>query len=598
MARKAPSPTSWIAEAKKKDGFDPTGFLKIIDDLPIKRKDGGIGALGKLANPVQRARWEWIVEQRRQRKPIRRIEIKIRQLASMSTAVGAAIWGDVVTNGEGFDCLVTAHRPDSLMTLSRMYRRFAGGEKKEGGAKRLADDLIQGPHGGYVVLQSANRELGRSESITHAHVSEADYIEDFNAAMDSFMPAMSPAWWSMVFLETTMRQGINTEFKDFVEAAARGEAQPWSVDFTAWWMLPQCIVQMDRSEKARMSENLTDYEIMLHNKLRLSLEQIAWYRKTLGEHGRGRLDAMQEMYPSTIDEALRIGGGAEFFHDSAMAWYKERCKPPALRYLLRYEGVREVTDPRDYAGEPHLAVWNVPRVGSRYVIGADPADNENRDDPNAGSECYAVVVDIHTGEVCAEYHGHTNDQDFAVALWRAAQYYNHALVIPESNAGAGVIDHLMNVLQYTNVYERETFGSTVYRNAGVYGFRTNTTSRPILIGRLQDCINKRLIALPSENLHRQLTALGKRRGRPQKRQSRGGVPDDGCIALALCMFGHTHAIDGIWQSKDVTTLPEPDAIDYANPDANERRSMYQILGVERDFYKRKRKAAGAFMDRS
>ncbi len=589
----------WISECKRKDKFDPVGFKKIVDQLPIKRKDGGLGKLGVLANPVQRARWDWIIEQRRLRVPIRRIEIKIRQLASMSTAVGAAIWGDVVTNGEGFDCLVTAHRPDSLMTLSRMYRRFAGGEKKEGGAKRLADDLIQGPHGGYVVLQNANRELGRSESITHAHISEADYIEDFNAAMDSFMPAMSSAWWSMVFLETTMRQGINTEFKDFVEAAARGEAKPWTVDFTAWWMLPQCMVVLTNEERERVRETLTDYETMLHLKLKLSLEQVAWYRKILGEHGRGRLESVQEMYPSTLEEALNVGGGAEFFHEDSLAWYRARCAPPAQRFLTRYEGLREVFDPRDYSGEPYLAVWNVPRVGSRYVIGADSADSDSRADAALGSECYAVVMDAHTGEMCAEWHGMANDQDFAVALWRMAQYYNYALVVPEVNAGNGVIDHLTQSLQYSNLYERETFGATVWRTPGVYGFRTTATTRPVLIGRLQDAINRRIITMPSEYLLRQLVGLGKRRGRAQKRQARGAVPDDGCVALALCMFGHSNATDGTWQSKDITTLADNDTVDYATtPQAVRQRTMRTILGVDRDFYRRRRSRASSFMDRS
>lgn len=586
----------WVEECKGKWGVDPAGFRTALKTLPIKRKIGGIGTLGELANPVQTKFWDYILEKRRKQQPVRRIQVKIRQLASFSTAVGAAIWGDLLSNGEGMDALITAHRPDSIMTLSRMYRRFAGGEKVKGGAKRLSDDLIQAPNGGYVVIQSADKELGRSESITHAHISEADYIEHFNDAMDSFMPAMSDAWWSIVVFETTMRQGISSEFKDFVDAASRGDAKPWEVDFTAWWMLPECVLALDADGRHKMEQSANEYERFLRVRLNLSWEQIAWHRKQVFEKGRGRLESVQEMYPSTLDEALRVWNGAEFFYSDSLQWYGERVKEPVQRWLLGHDGIRDANDPRIYMGGKHLAVWAPPRVGSRYVIGADGADADMRADHDAGSECYLVVMDLHTGEMCAEWHGYANGHEFAVACWRAAQFYNHALVVPEANASAGMIDHLMNTCNYGNVYEREAFGAVNYRVAGVYGFHTSQQTRPMLVQRLQDNINRRCITIPSAYLLKQIVAFGKRGGRAQKRQMRGATADDGVMALGLCMFGHENAVSGAWAAKDGLETPVDDVLQYVQRDIEPAVDFLALFKDDDD--RAARMKARAFFDRS
>ena len=578
---------------------NPNAFLEIIPDLPIKKKKGGLGKLGELANPVQTKFWEHIAEMRKKRKPVRRIQIKIRQLASFSTAVGAALWADCLAHEET-DCVVTAHRPDSLDALSRMYRRFAG-EKKSSSARR-ADRLYRAESGSYVTLQSANEDLGRSDSVTHAHVSEADYIENFNDAWDSFEPVMSDAWWSIVVLETTTKRGVDTEFRAFVEAAARGELPPWEVDFTAWHDLPDLRKPLTRKEAQYFEENASDYERMLRLKLGLQWEQVAWWHEKLLSGARGRVETMMENYPSTLEEAMAGSVGAEFFHEDARRFYESQVREPELRYIIGYEGMRQTEDPRDYIDQPHLAVWSPPKAGHRYVIGGDGADADQRLDSEAGSECYAVVLDYATGEVCAEWHGYANAQQFAVALWKMAQYYNHALIVPEYNASSGVIDHLTNALQYMSVYERESFGAVVFRQPGVFGFLTNGQTRPIWVGRLQDNYNRKALVIPSATLQKQLVAFGKRRGRPQKKQVRKTqTPDDGCVALAMCMFGHQNAVNGTWQAKDGFDVDNALKLDITQTErAISARNRIIVPGLfdDPDEDRREQAAARRFMDLS
>lgn len=578
---------------------DPNAFMEIWPDLPIKLKRGGLARLGDVAYPAQRKFYDWIVEKRAKREMIRRVDIKIRQLLAMSSTVGAFIWSDISAHEET-DAIVSAHRPDSMDSLSHMYRRFAGDKKTS--AARRADRLFRAESGSYLNIQSS-ADLGRSASCVLGHISEVDYIDSWDNAWDTFEPTLSDAWWSALFLETTTRRGQSTEFRAFAEAALRGElGQKWEVHFTAWYDRPDLRIELTGRERADLEAVMGDYENMLQVKLGLELEQIAWWREKLLSGARGRVETMMENYPSTLEEAMAGGIGAEYFHDDARKFYEAQVREPEARYVVGYDGMRKTDDPRDYVDSPHLAVWAPPRAGQRYVVGADGADADQRKEQEEGSECYAVVVDIATGEVVAEWHGYANAPEFAVALWKMAQYYNFALVVPEYNASAGVIDHLTNTLQYMNVYEREVFGTLTYRMPGVYGFLTNGTTRPIWAGRLQDNYNRKTLIIPSRELNRQLVEFGKRRGRPQKKQSRRNqVPDDGCVALAMCMFGHQNAVNGSWQVKDGYDVDKALRIDITKTDRAENAravSVPGLLGADDDDHRRELAAARRFLDLS
>lgn len=576
---------------------DPNAFQEIWPTLPIKLKRGGIAKMGDVAYDAQRRFMDWIAHKRANKEMIRRVDIKVRQLLAMSSTVGAFVWADISAHEET-DAIVSAHRPDSLLTLSRMYRRFAG-DKKTSSARR-ADYLFRAESGSYLTLQGSS-DLGRSESVVLGHISEADYIDNWDSTWEVFEPTLSDAWWSALFLETTTRRGQSTEFRDFVEAARRGDfGQKWEVHFTAWYDRPDLRIEMNAKEREQFKSVMSDYEKMLVGKLGLELEQAAWWRDKLISGMRGRIEAMQEAYPSTLEEALMGGIGAEYFHEDARKFHMSNVRDPEDRYILSYDGMRRTNDPRDYVDQPHLAVWSPPRAGHRYVVGADGADADMRKEFDEGSESYAVVVDIATGEVCAEWHGYANTPEFAVALWKMAQYYNFALIVPESNASGGVISQLTDNLQYMNIYEREVFGATTYRVPGVYGFHSSGQTRPIWTGRLQDNYNRKTLLIPSATLNKQLVEFGKRRGRPQKKQARKNqIPDDGCVALAMAMFGHQNAINGSWHPKDGYDVDKELKLDITKTDRAENARVLTIPGlVEDESHLRDLAAARRFLDLS
>ena len=197
-------------------------------------------------------------------------------------------------------------------------------------------------------------------------------------------------------------------------------------------------------------------------------------------------------------------------------------------------------------------MWDEPRRGGVYRIGADCADEDERIAVE-GSENAAVVIDEETGVVVALYHGYSNAHEFAMVLCELGKRFNNAQIVPEwNNAGRAVIDHLRTNLHYWNLAPRERFsyGHGVGFAEGQYGFDTRGNTRPILLDRLQLGVNSRLWHIPSQYILDCLKSLAKRNGR-RARAGHGDDPDDGAIALGLTGFGHDYLIQRMWSVKQL-----------------------------------------------
>lgn len=540
------------------------GFIEHAKTLRIKLKDGGYADFGKVMYPNQKRILQIIQANRKRQKRTRRFEIKLRQFAAASTGIGAAIKGDCHHNG-GFDAVVTAHRKKSLLSLSQIYRTFYGRTKDKGKAARLSDELFEEPNGSRITVEMATDDLNRSGSVTHFHVSEADYIENFQEAWRSAEPSLSPAFWSVVFFETTLRKGVSGQFREVLEAAAAGKFDDWEVGFTAWWEMPHLALTLEPEKMADVMENLGDYErelfVAKEGRPACTPEQVAWYYDKRVNGMFGSLEAMQEAYPTSLEEALSVGFGGKFFRDDAIKFYEENIRPPVQRLKVNYDGITELLEGVDSLNQPHLEIWEPPRTGLKYRIGADCADADKRLTYD-GSENYAVVIDEETGDVVAQWHGYCSAMEFAHILYKMQMFYNEAEIVPEVNHGGGaVIDNLRSVFHTPALYRREIFGRTIEVATDVYGFDTRHNTRQILVDRLQEGINRRLFSIPSKELLDQIKNFGRRGGAKVRRRGNAKVtPDDGCIALGLTTFGHYNLIEGYWRPKEAwvpTVYQEP-----------------------------------------
>jgi hypothetical protein len=119
--------------------------------------------------------------------------------------------------------------------------------------------------------------------------------------------------------------------------------------------------------------------------------------------------------------------------------------------------------------------------------------------------------------------------------------------------------HLIDNLDYQNVYRREAMTGDTLMQGDTFGFRTTRETRPLLVERVQDAVNGHKVMIRSIKLHDQLCGFAKRKGRPTKVHSASNLGDDGVIAMALSTFGHDGLSSGLWRSWDKREDPRPKA---------------------------------------
>lgn len=219
-----------------------------------------------------------------------------------------------------------------------------------------------------------------------------------------------------------------------------------------------------------------------------------------------------------------------------------------------------------------LRVWDDPRSGVEYVIGADAAEGRKRDRTAAmrrGIGSYsdqrpdysaAIVLEMESGLHVASWHGYIPPDEFATVLAGIGWHYNTALLVPELNGpGLAVVTRLTETLQYDNIYRSHTFNvMDMDPLQPKWGFRTDATTRKILMLRVYESLNSNRLFTRDRALIDELRTMefddqGSERGR-------GNNKDDRVFALALALQGrHT--------SMGSPTKPPPRAAGRAFDDA-------------------------------
>lgn len=442
---------------------------------------------------------------------------------------------------------------EGLENVSELLRTALGDSKEAAaGAIGMAQKRFKTASRTLIRLLSPNESMGRGFSYNHLLWTEVDYLDDIEGALKSVRPSIRKDVFACIVLETTIRKDAETGFKDYVERTQKG-LTAFRLYFQGWLRDETATVVPTKGELAAIAgrESMAgaeDYEFkVLRDELGASDGQIAWWRRRFKEDADSNLSAMMEMYPAKLEEAMAATRTGEFLHKNALEWIESTCGEPERRLKIATTGMVELQDVRDWKANSHMAEWSRPEWGEEYVVGADIADEEERTG-EVGSENYAFVVNKNTGEQCAEWHGNATAPEFAHVLCEMAKWYNNALIVPEANRGLGVIRHLNDNLEYPYIYRRESLASDAPMQSNNFGFYTSSATRPVLVERVQDAVNGRKVLIRSKKLLEQLVGFAKRRGRPQKRQAKGHIADDGVVAMALSTFGHDGLSSGMWRS--------------------------------------------------
>lgn len=297
---------------------------------------------------------------------------------------------------------------------------------------------------------------GDSYTATLAIVDEADLVPDLDRLMASVKPTIDGGG-SMILLSRVDKSAPESAFKKIYRAAkaARngGPKSPWVDVFLPWYVRP-----------ARSQD---------------------WYETAKADVlGRtGSLDELHEQYPATDTEAL----APRSLDKRIPGIWLEGC----------YEEREGLVEPPDgfpaWPALPGLTIYAAPKFGSKYVIGADPAEGNPTSDASA-----ATVMDRITGEEVARISGRFEPSTFAGYLSQLATYYNKAGVLVERN------NHGHAVLLWLRDNSK---AARLTGHDGREGWLTNSLGKSLMYDTAADSFRDKQVTLHSFTTYLQLASI-------------------------------------------------------------------------------------------
>lgn len=425
---------------------------------------------------------------------IRLLILKARQWGG-STYCEARGYG-LTSRAENQTGLVMAHRDDSSNNLFRMIQRFHEHDTftpqiKASNAKEL---VFAKPYNSRYMVHTAGKTssagVGRSFSYRFVHCSEVAWWGEMGAhTMGGLMeavPSEHPAiLGTEVFWETTANGYdplFHAKWDEVTAMLERGEPSEWRTVFIPWYWHRAYSLELDDEQRAHVLSSLSEYEQWLMRQTRLdgthvTVGQIAWRRQKIQSGtpppGLTKEQFFKQEYPATPIESFQATGSHIFDLEKVEAW-RQVAPDPALRYDFLPESGEALA-----RKDGSLKVWKEPEAMRAYIVGADVSEGLEHGDWSS-----ADVVDHHTGEVVAKWHGHIHPRDFGTLLAHIGQRYNHAWIgVERNNHGLTTITRLQD-LRYRRLYVEEAVETPGAKPRRRYGWLTSRKTKPMMVDTL------------------------------------------------------------------------------------------------------------------
>lgn len=316
----------------------------------------------------------------------------------------------------------------------------------------------------FYIGTAGSKSFGRGSDITYYHLSEYAHWDD-SEVLTGIEEALVEGAEGVI--ETTAN-GINFAHNLWKKAIA-GEARykavfiPWFFDEA--YQLPGVVALPEYTPEEKELQEAFD----------VTAAQLAWRRAKI--KNMSDPEKFPQEYPATAEEAF-ISSGKMVFDWVSLKKHEVRCEPPKAIGFIKDDG------PHGMKFEVHktgsLKIWAFPVPDRNYIIGADIAEGIE-----GGAYSAAFVLDLSTMAQVAEWHGHIAPDDFGEVLNNLGYYYNTALLAPEAWPGVGnvTINKLIQ-LEYPNLYKREKKKSSNRTEEQLYGWATNTETKPLMVHSL------------------------------------------------------------------------------------------------------------------
>jgi hypothetical protein len=419
-------------------------------------------------NKAQLLVHKWLEDQKKTKGYVRALALKPRKLGlstytegrfyhltSHRTGVGAMIMTEADQSRDGlFRMVKTYHENIPLeirpQTLQSNEKALVFDTARGSGLKSRYD------------VKTCDSKGGKGITTHYNHWSECAYfsknsLDNLSGLMES-IPSRHPQILGTEVIKETTANGTAGHFYDeWTETdkiiADGGDPEyiqmfiPWTYD--DGYSLP-CTQAMAKEIMGTLSD---DEKWLLRfinpDGSRVTIGNLAWRRWKIGTViapiGFTKEDFFKQWFPMTPEEAF-VFSGKSIFGISDIKMAELECYPPSKVGSYDYYG--KFVEHKD--GD--LSIWEMPKIGERYVVGADVAEgiqSENRDYSSAD------VIKCSNGQQVAHYHGKFDPDQFGVFLNHLGKYYNNAVMgVEANNHGLTTITTLKHK-NYKRLYQRE-----------------------------------------------------------------------------------------------------------------------------------------------
>jgi hypothetical protein len=317
-----------------------------------------------------------------------------------------------------------------------------------------------------------NEEVGQGlPGVSHLHCPEVSRWEGQpEETMANLTESVVPG--GTVDIECTANKMGGYFFQEWMRAKEWPRAT-YRGHFYPWWWADEYAFPLTAPEAKEIEESITDQEAEMRKLVKLSFNQIAWRRFTMGKLRHN----FPEKYPEDDMSAFIMTEG--IFFDRISLAHMKRTYPATIKPIAVHHDGDYVVYKRRIPGRNYLLAMDVIE-GKEITTGTMDFD--------AGT-----VIDIQTGEEMASYSSQQAPEDCADEAIDIAKSYNNAMIVGERNGPGGSFHLQLRHRGYMNVYKhkewfKEKKSATSPQVLEVIGFPTNTKTRPIACNLLAQTI--------------------------------------------------------------------------------------------------------------
>lgn len=419
--------------------------------------------------------------------------LKARQLGSSTFIASFFFWKTLFNLNER--TLVIAHQHESVKSIFRIYKTFYDNLPTflKFDSKQSSANTLELSTGSFIKVGSASSEAFRGISaISNLHLSEVAFWDNMQDTISSVFQTTGENPY--IILETTANS-LNDFFKFW------NDDNGYEPVFLSWDSDENnTLKELSASAKKLVKDKP---EILSYlNEKSYTDNQIKWAVETFFTKTAGDIARFKQEY--SIDPvSCFITSGDKFFSESFIIM--DEIKAGYLTY-------------------------SEPQVGRIYSIGVDTSGGSNSGDYSAF--CVMDITDKQYPKIVATYYDKVPVLTYANRVLEECKKWNAYAVVEKNSYGLAVIEYLIS-REYNFLYTKTKFDAIENRFKDEYGFYTDTKTRPIMLGRLQEFINNKKILIEDKRLQNEINAFIYDKG---KAQAQKGKHDDLVIATALCLM--------------------------------------------------------------